>query len=253
MSIVKILPKSTDTAAALHDARQEHLSGWTRGGLDLSDRFPSEIRSVAARTEILTEGDFSDGMVIVRRGWMMQYRILEDGRRQVLQFGLPGDVIGYRADPAAPLSFSVEAVTECEFAFVPFSIARRILRQGGRDAQRLFEALSLSLDSAFDALTDAGRRNALEAVAHFIWRTSRRIESGSDEETVAEFDFPLNQEQIGDLLGLTAVHVCRTLCKLKSLGVVSLCRGKLRVEDPAALAEIAGICETHPDEWSIAG
>ncbi len=246
MSVIRILPKTGRHTSIQPGPHFEDVSALQSPGLTLSDKFPAETHSVPARTQIVREGDDAKALIVVRSGWAMQYRILEDGRRQIFQFGLPGDMLGYRNGADRPATFAIEAVTPCEYVAIPLEIVSRIMRQGGRDALRLFEGLGGSLESAFDALTDASRRTALEAVANFIWRMSRRLPQSD------KMEFPVNQEQIGDHLGLTAIHVCRTLCKLRSMGVLSLSRGQLSVADPDALAEIGGVEDNSPDRWSEA-
>jgi CRP-like cAMP-binding protein len=197
-------------------------------------------RLVAAGSELFAEGEASDNIYIVLDGWLILHRILADGRRQILDFALPGAALGYRAHADVPFSFTAEAVTGAEVAVIPLSRISQLLYRGSDCAMTILEAANDALLGAFDALTDVGRRSAREAVAHFLLRMNRRVQRMAKSDGGGSIRFPLTQEHIGDALGLTAVHVCRTLSALRADGLVEVARGRLRILDKQALADEAG-------------
>lgn len=209
--------------------------------LDIARNYVSDRRFVAAGTELFAEGETSDSLYVVLSGWLFLHRILEDGRRQILDFALPGAVLGYHADPEKPFKFSAEAITNAEVAAIPVSCVRDLLSRGSSCAMVLLEAANESLLGAFDTLTDVGRRTAREAIAHFLLRMSRRIRALAETDAEDTLSFPLRQEHIGDALGLTSVHVCRTLGKLRNDGLVEIGQGRLRILDEDALANDASV------------
>lgn len=209
--------------------------------LGIARNHSSDHRFVPVDTELFAEGETSDNLYVVLSGWLFLHRILEDGRRQILDFALPGAVLGYHAHPETPFTFSAEALTNAEVAVIPISRFSDLLYRGSDCAVTLLEAANESLLGAFDTLTDVGRRTAREAVAHFLLRMSRRIRAQAGPNAEDAVSFPLRQEHIGDALGLTSVHVCRTLGKLRNEGLVEVAQGRLRIIDPDALAEEAGI------------
>lgn len=208
---------------------------------DIARQYSSSVRLVPAGTELMTEGDLSGHLFVVLDGWMFLHRILMDGRRQILDFALPGAVLGYRASPLTPFACSVEAVTNAEVAVIPLIRLGKLLYGGSESALILLEAANEALLGAFDSLTDMGRRTAREAVAHFLLRMEKRIRQNARPSMDGTVSFPLCQEHIGDALGLTSVHVCRTLGKLRNDGLVEVGQGRLRIIDPDALAEEAGV------------
>lgn len=207
---------------------------------DIAREYASDRRLVAAGTELFGEGETSDNLYIVLDGWLFLHRILADGRRQILDFALPGAAVGYRAHPDVPFSFSAEAITDAEVAIIPLSRVSQLLYRGADSAMMMLGAVNDALLGAFDTLTDVGRRTAREAVAHFLLRMDRRIRRSVDVDIDESIPFPLTQEHIGDALGLTAVHVCRTLRALRADGLVESGRGRLRIFDREALADEAG-------------
>jgi CRP/FNR family transcriptional regulator len=220
--------------------------------LQIARNCASERRFVPAGAELFAEGETSDNLYVVLDGWLFLHRILEDGRRQILDFSLPGAVLGYHACPDTPFTFSAEAITDAEVATIPISRVSDLLRRGSASALPLLEAANESLLGAFDTLTDVGRRTAREAVAHFLLRMGRRIRSLGGSNVNDPLSFPLNQEHIGDALGLTSVHVCRTLGKLRKDGLVDVGHGRLRIIDADALAEDASVYCSGEDDRTIA-
>lgn len=236
--------RSSRSAGKLDHHRIPAVSKPVDSIIDIAYRNASSIRTVAAGTELFAEGDASAYLYVLLDGWMLQYRILEDGRRQILDFALPGAVLGYRADPEAALAFSVEALTDAEVAAIPLKNLGKLLYGGAESAMILLEAANDALLDAFDSLTDIGRRSAREAVAHFLLRMDRRIRRNALQSIDSAVSFPLCQEHIGDALGLTSVHVCRTLGKLRKERLVELAQGRLRILDVDALAKEAGVYPT---------
>ena len=103
-----------------------------------------------------------------------------------------------------------------------------------------------SISLAHDSLVDIGRRTAIEAVANLLFRLDRRIRGTSGAAPGTTVDFPPTQEQLGDALGLSAAHVCRTLRILRERGILSLRRHRLRIHDPAALRGMLVTGEDRP-------
>lgn len=235
-------------AAVLEMARQRRTKDGERSDVfAIADRYAMDRRSLAAGMELFAEGEASDCLYIVLDGWLILHRILEDGRRQILDFALPGAILGYRAGPAVPSGFTAEAITPASVAILPLSRIGALLREGSEISLTLLTALNDSLLGAFDSLTDIGRRTAREAVAHFLLRMARRIRQAMPLSLGETVPFPLTQEHIGDALGLTAVHVCRTLRALRADGLVTTGGGRLRIDEPEALAEEAGVYGIEPD------
>ena len=227
-------------------------AGNRNGVLDIASHYAIDRRFVPAGTELFAEGETSDNLYIVLEGWLFQHRILEDGRRQILDFALPGSVIGYRAHPQTPFAFSAEAITNAKVAIVPLNRVSDMIRSGSECALTLLEAANEALPGAFDTLTDIGRRTARESIAHFLLRMDRRIRRCTGSDGQGGLPFPLSQEHIGDALGLTSVHVCRTLSKLRSEGLVETGRGRLRIVDIDALSEDAGVAAPEAGDLRLA-
>lgn len=204
-------------------------------------RHATEHHSVAAGAELGSFLDSENRLFVVLDGWLFRHTILEDGRRQILDFLLPGDLITGLSGDGRGLSQSIEAVTEASIAVIPMSAVSDLSRETPSLAIQLLECAQKTLNTAYENLVDTGRRTSLEAVAHLLIRLEARSAAAFDTDDNAAVPFPLIQEHIGDAIGLTAVHVCRTLRKLKTAGVIEMGRGWLKITDRYELAVIAGI------------
>lgn len=226
---------------------------WNAGGtgarLPPDDRrypAPPPYRSFAAGTELFAQDEPNEDVFTVIDGWVSLSLILEDGRRQILDFLLPGDICGLTplADSQAP--HTAEALTDVTASVVPREqLTTRLVADAGYAGQ-IVGRLSESVSSAHDSLVDIGRRTAIEAVANLLFRLDRRIRRASGAAPGLSVEFPPTQEQLGDALGLSAEHVCRTLRILRERGILSLRRHTLRIHDPAALRGMLASAEDRP-------
>lgn len=200
-----------------------------------------QYRLIPAGTLLYAQGDECPGIHTVIEGWVFLHHILEDGRRQILDFLLPGDACGIAATEDGEATHSAEALSDTTVAVFPRAQLASALARDPEYAASVVLRAAGALSSAYETLTDAGRRTALEAVAHLLLRLDRRARAAVECPESEAISFPLTQEHIGDALGLTAVHVCRTLRALREERAAVVSRGQLRILDRRRLADIAGI------------
>ena len=197
-----------------------------------------------AGCEIVEQGQAGHDFCLITDGWAIQYELLEDGGRQILDFLLPGSIAGYRPEDVALSPYFVQALTGarvCRFETAGFLDAAK---SNPALALRLAAIASQSHYRSLRRLTLIGRRTAKERVAVLLFDLHRRVRLWSLSPWEDEISLPLTQEHIGDALGLTNVHVNRMLRKLREEGVLVLKRGVLRLLDPGRLVAIAG-CDDH--------
>ena len=191
--------------------------------------------------DIVEAGEAGHEFWLIVDGWAVQYELLDDGSRQILDFLLPGSIAGLQPDGEALSPHFVQALTGVR--------ACRFSRRGFFDTAKSNPALALRLAAiasqshyrSLRRLTLIGRRTARERVAVLLFELYRRARRWSLSPREDEIPLPLTQEHIGDALGLTNVHVNRMLRELREEGMLILKRGVLRLLDPGRLAEIAGL------------
>ncbi len=185
---------------------------------------------------LLRAGEGGGAFFTVKSGWVMLYSLLPDGGRQIHEFVLPGAFLGYRPERDAVLAYSAEALTDVTVCVLPREGTFRLLREMPELAMSFACTAWHAQAHAFQQQVSLGRRNARARIAHLLHDLHGRARNSGMGEPVA---LPLTQEHIGDALGLTPVHVSRTLKTLRDDGIVSISGHLLEVLDLSRLADEA--------------
>jgi CRP-like cAMP-binding protein len=194
--------------------------------------------SVARKRDLMLEGYEFHKLHVVLSGFAARYKLLADGRRQVLSIILAGDIIGMPSAFFRSSLYSVTALTDMTVEVVPLAQFLELCRRIPSLAIAMLWYTEYELASYADRIVDVGRRSPLERIAHFLLELHARLRAAG---TAAErgFEMPLSQEIIGDLLGLSAPHVNRMLHQLKAEHLISVDRRRVTIEDPEGLQMLA--------------
>ena len=211
----------------------EGLSHWLR-----------DSHSHAAGAELCApESAFATPQLVVR-GWVGEVCQLSDGRRQYVALRLPGDILGLGP---APQPFATIALTDTETVDAGGLVER--LRDRAPALEPLRAAWSRAREAEQRQLADhvvrLGRLTAIERTAHLLLELHERLlEVGLAGPQ--SFHLPLTQEVLGDVLGLSIVHVNRTLQELRRQGLASRRAGMMTLPDRERLATLAGCVVRRP-------
>lgn len=193
------------------------------------DRAP--VRTLKPHEPLFRDGDEKTSTYQVLEGAFVLYRLLPNGRRQVMGFAVRGDLVGLGMGNTHRCS--AEASGFAKVRALPASALGRAASQDPQLAMQLYEAISNELTIAQDLLMALGRLNASERVATFLLGLASR--NGQAER----IDLPMTRSDIADFLGLTTETVSRTLTKLTNAAIISRHPGSIRILDADALEEIA--------------
>jgi len=184
---------------------------------------------------VFGQEDTTTSVYNLLKGVMRLYKLLPDGRRQIIGFALPGDFLGMGT--SARHSFSADAigaVAVCRFSKTSFA---RFIEDKPHLLRRINELAIRELSQAQDHMVLLGRRSAEEKVATFLlsWR-DRLVQLRGPANTVP---LPMNRQDIADFLGLTIETVSRTFTKLERDRVIGIQPGSVRLLDPARAEAMA--------------
>jgi len=198
-------------------------------------------RSFEAGEELFSVGAPSDSIHNLIDGWAALYTLLEDGRRQIVQFVLPGALFGMFGAGGGRAIYGARALTNVLVCVIPHPVLTASLREDYGVAMHLMRSLSRDRTLAFDHLTSIGQRNARERVACLILELFVRCRAQWPGNRIEEMYLPLTQEHLGDATGLTFVHVNRVLRSMRKEGILEFHHRRLRILDPDRLVEVAGV------------
>lgn len=194
---------------------------------------------ICAGTVLLREGDRLDRLYVVLEGWLCDFRILPDGGRQILSLYLPGDMCRSPGFPLDHADEGIAALTPAVVATVPFATYRLWLEQRPQVRRAIWWSHLREQARLRQRLVSLGRRSAIERIAHFLCELWTRLSGASPASPDGRVELPLTQADIGDVLGLTTVHVNRVLQRLHSEGLIVLKHGLLGIPNLAALRAVA--------------
>lgn len=218
-----------------------HVSGSTSSRPAAIDGFMQRLSGGPVRTfenkeHIFREGDAALHVYKVEIGHVCIYKMLPDGRRQVIDFAYPGDLIGLGT--LSEHASDAQATTRTRVRCTPIASLHQIVRDDARLGLKLYEAVSRELRATRELLFTVSQRTATERVAGFLLALSRRNER--NDEDPLEFVLPMTRIDIADFLGLTIETVSRTFTKLRVEGVIDLSQSVLvTIVDNEALVRLA--------------
>ena len=207
--------------------------------LEFVQKFKSDELYVEPGASFLHEGSRSDHLYTVLEGWAFRYKMLDDGRRQVLNFAMPADMVGLQGAVMKEMEHSVEALTPLTLCVFP--------------RKRLYELYSQFPTLAFDItwlaareeqmleeqLVSIGRRSALERVAYVLLHLYVRAKELQLERNNT-VQFPFTQQHLADALGLSLVHTNKTLKRLLATNAIRWQGRQFEMLDAGALAALSG-------------
>ncbi len=184
--------------------------------------------------DIIVEGYEYKALHIVETGFAIRYKLLHNGKRQIVKIILPGDIIGFPACFYEHATFSVTAISEMNLHHVPIDAFTEFCLKRASIATALVWYAAREAAIYAEHIIDTGRREPLERLAHFLLEMLTRLQAIGCA-TGNSFDMPLSQEGIGDAVGLSGPHVNRMLAELKSEGLIVMTGHEVKILDMAAL------------------
>jgi CRP/FNR family transcriptional regulator len=179
-------------------------------------------RVITAGSDLYRQGDICSTYFIVLNGWIALSVLLDDGSCQILDFALPGAILGFQSSPDAPMYHSARCLSIVRVYAFPRRKLDVIIETNPRLAILLCHQVAADEARAHDHLANIGLRDARQRIAHLLLELYVRIRGCLPAEPRATIQLPLSQGQIGQALGLTYVHVCRTLQLLREQKIVHL-------------------------------
>lgn len=198
----------------------------------------ARVLKASANEDMISEGDGPVNVCVFLSGWACRYKALEDGRRQILGFILPGDTCDAYAYLLPTMDHSIGTLTPVTYCELDRAAFERLMAADASVAEAFHcEALTgraIQREWGFNL----GRRDALERVAHIICELFERLRVVGLADG-SSFALPVTQIDLADATGLSTVHLNRTLQELRGTGLITLRDRRLTILDYHALCNIA--------------
>ena len=193
---------------------------------------------VGAGEDIACEGDRADKVRIFLSGWACRYKVLEDGRRQIVNFVMPGETCDAYVYLLSAMDHSIGTLTPVVYSELDRAAFEHLISIDRSVAEAFYcEALADSSIQREWAI-NLGRRDALERVAHLLCELFERLRVVGLVDRQS-FAFPVTQMDLADATGLSTVHLNRTLQELRASRLITLKDRSLTIHDFEALSRTA--------------
>lgn len=210
------------------DAELKFVSDFKTGELD-----------VDAGATILDEGAHSAHLFTVMSGWAFRYKTLEDGRRQILNFVLPGDLIGLQGSLIGEMQHSVQALSPTKLCVFQRNRLTEVFKYHPTIAFDITWIASREERILDENLLSVGRRSALERAAYLLAFIYQRAQYAGMTRS-SQLSVPITQQHVADTLGLSTVHTNKTLKKLSARKLIKWHDRSCEVLDVDGLLQVAG-------------
>ncbi|MGI4730332.1 MAG: Crp/Fnr family transcriptional regulator [Janthinobacterium lividum] len=216
----------------------------TRSRLSPDDKaaildLPVTVRRVSRSSYLLREGEPPTICSVLVDGFAFRQKLTSEGARQIVSIHMPGDALDFQALFLAVSDHNIQTLSNAEIAAVPSAAVRDLM------AQRPAVGAAIQADVVVEAsilrewLTNVGRRQAQPRLAHLLCEFATRIDAQGLRHGDS-YELPMIQEQIGDALGLTSVHINRTLKAMESAGLIRRTGRSIAFPNIDALRAVAG-------------
>jgi CRP-like cAMP-binding protein len=205
---------------------------------------PFSTRSVAADQDIVREGDRPSECCLVIEGFLCRYKVSDEGKRQIFSFHLAGDIPDLQSLHLSVMDHSLMTLTPSKLAFIAHESVLRVIHKCPRLAGVLWRDTLIDGAVFREWMMGIGRRSAETRIAHLLCEVMVRMRAvGLANGDACEL--PITQAELGDALGLSTVHVNRSLQDLRGKGLITLRGSILTVQDWDRLKEAGEFDPTY--------
>lgn len=221
------------------------LIGKLSNYVDLSNDDRQALESLAqqpktftAHTDLIHEGDPTNGIYLILTGWACRYKVLPDGQRQIMAYFIPGDLCDQRIFILKRMDHSIGTMTPATVAIIPPQTLIDLTDHHPRIARALWWSTLVDEAITREWVVNVGQRTAFERLAHLICEMFIRLRAVGLTEDMS-FDFPVIQAELADTVGLTHIHTNRMLQELRAEGLISLKGRKMTILDLDRLVNLS--------------
>ena len=213
-----MLIRKLESIAPLSDAERQAI-----------ESLPVRIHNLDARQDIVRDGDQPTHCCLILDGWACRYKMLSQGKRQILSFHIPGDIPDLQSLHIHTMDHSLATLTKAVVAFIPHENLRELTAHHPGLAAAFWRDTLIDAAVFREWLISMGRRSSFEHVAHLFCELYLKLQAvglAGDHRC----PLPLTQTDLADALGLTPVHINRVLKEMRGRTLITLRSNALVIE-----------------------
>lgn len=205
---------------------------------------PHTVRHLEAGQYIVREGDAPTHCCVVLSGFAIRHKIVGDGGRQIVNIHMSGDMVDLQNSLLATADHNVQALGKMSAAFIPREALVEVAFSRASVGKALWIETLIEGSISREWIANVGRRDALTRVAHLLCEFAYRLDAVGISSDCA-YELPMTQEQLADTVGLTPVHVNRTLKALDASGLIRRSKKSVTIKDLQKLENTGDFTSTY--------
>ncbi len=211
-------------------ARLEGIATLTSAEKQAIRDLPMLVQDIRANQDVVREGDRPTRCFLLLEGFTCTFKVTESGKRQIMAFHIPGDISDLQSLHMETLDHTVGTITPCKVGFIAHEALRDLCRRHDGLNDALWRETLIDAAIFRQWMIGLGRKDAFARLCHFLCEMVVRLRAvGLVEDHTC--DLPITQTELGDALGLSTVHINRTMQAIRQAELISLTGNKLMVLD----------------------
>ena len=199
---------------------------------------PHTIRDIDANQYLIWDGDRPQNSCLILSGFAMRHKVAGNGSRQILSIHMKGDIVDLQNSLLGIADHNVQMLTAGEVAMIPVEAMRSVAFDHPKVGMAMWYETLVEGSIFREWIVNVGRRDARTRIAHLLCEFAVRLEVAELGQQ-STYKLPITQEQLGDAVSLTPVHVNRTLMRLESDGLINRTKRVITIRDWTELAKTA--------------
>jgi CRP-like cAMP-binding protein len=205
---------------------------------------PMQIVAIKENQDIVRMGDRPSRSCLILSGFACMYKMTGDGKRQIHNFHIPGDIPDLQSLHLQVLDNSLGTLTPCSVGFITHEDLNKLCESHYRIARAFWRETLIHGAIFREWMLSIGQREAYNRIAHLFCEMLVRLRAVG-LATGNSCDWPITQTEIGDALGITTVHVNRVLQAMRADGLIELKGDRLNIPDWEKLKEAGDFEPTY--------
>ena len=232
------MSKVSDHALAPMVRKLQLWEPLSESDIDAVLALPHTVRSLDNGQYIIWDGDKPQHSCLLLDGFAYRHKLAGNGSRQILSIHMKGDIVDLQNSLLGIADHNVQMLTAGEVAMIPVEAMRSVAFDHPKVGMAMWYETLVEGSIFREWIVNVGRRDARTRIAHLLCEFAVRLEVAELGQQ-STYKLPITQEQLGDAVSLTPVHVNRTLMRLESDGLINRTKRVITIRDWPELAKTA--------------